>query len=80
VTESPEFKIIKVTRVMEASPAAEAGLKTGDVVLEVDGRAASEYTLHTLREMFRKEGKLYSMKIKRGDETMKIELKTRKLI
>lgn len=80
ISDSPQFKLVKINRVMEASPASEAGLKTDDVILEVDGRAASEYTLHNLREMFKKEGKQYRLKIKRGDETLQVQLKTRRLV
>jgi hypothetical protein len=80
ISESPEFKLIKINRIIEGSPAAEAGLKAEDVMLEVDGRAASAYTLHTLREMFKKEGKTYSLKVRRGDETLQVKLKTRRLI
>ncbi|MBD0369873.1 MAG: aspartyl protease family protein [Pyrinomonadaceae bacterium] len=80
VSESPQFKTIKINRVMDASPASEVGLKADDVVLEVDGRAAAEYTLHTLREMFKKEGKEYRLKIKRGEETLQVQIKTRRLI
>jgi hypothetical protein len=80
VTDVPQFKTIKVNRIMENSPAAEAGLKAEDVILEVDGRAASEYTLHTLREMFKKEGKTFRLKVRRGEETLQVELKTRRLI
>ncbi|HKS29877.1 MAG TPA: aspartyl protease family protein [Pyrinomonadaceae bacterium] len=80
ITDVPQFKTIKVIRVMENSPASEVGLKAEDVLLEVDGRAASEFTLHSLREMFRKDGKTYSLKVKRGEETLDFKLKTRKLI
>lgn len=80
ITDAPDFKTVRISRVMEESPASEAGLKTDDVILEVDGRAATEFTLHALREMFRKEGKLYRLKIKRGEETLEVELKTRRLI
>lgn len=80
VTDPPQFKTIKINRVMAGSPAAEAGLKVEDVILEVEGRAASEYRLHTLREMFKKEGKTFSFKVKRGDETLMVKLKTRRLI
>jgi predicted aspartyl protease len=80
VTDVPQFKTIKVIRVMENSPAAEAGLKAEDVILEVEGRAASEYTLHTLREMFKKEGKTFALKVRRGSETLEVKLTTRRLI
>lgn len=80
VTDVPQFKIIKVNRVMENSPAAEAGIKVEDVILEVDGRAASEFTLHVLREMLKKEGNTFKLKIKRGEEILQMVLKTRRLI
>lgn len=80
VTDVPQFKTIKVNRVIENSPAAEAGLKEGDVLLEVEGRAASGYTLHALRDMFKEEGKTYSLKLARGDQTMQLKLTTRRLI
>ena len=80
ITDSPQFKLVKVHRVIEGSPAAEAGIKADDLILEVNGRAASELTLNTFREMLKKEGQQYNLKIKRGDETLRIQLKTRRLI
>jgi hypothetical protein len=80
ITESPQFKLIKVQRIIEGSPAAEAGLKPEDVILEVDGRDASAFTLHTLREMFKQEGRPYRLKIRRNDETLQVQFKTRRLI
>ncbi|HYO92108.1 MAG TPA: aspartyl protease family protein, partial [Pyrinomonadaceae bacterium] len=80
ITDVPQFKIIRVNRVLENSPAAEAGLKVEDVILEFDGRAASEFTLHALRDLLKKEGKTYSLKIKRGEETLQVKIKTRRLL
>ncbi len=80
VTDSPVFKQIRINRVIEGSPAAMAGLKPEDIVLEVEGRPASSYTLHALREMFRKEGREYRFKIKRGEEVLDFRFKTRRLI
>lgn len=80
LTDSPQFKLIKINRVIVGSPAAEAGLKPEDVILEVDGRTASRLTLHSLREMFKKEGREYLLKIKRGEELVQVRLKTRRLI
>jgi len=80
ISAGPDFKLIKIHRIIEGSPAAEIGLKAEDVILEVDGRAASEYTLHTLRELFKKEGKTYALKVRRGEEPLQFKLKTRRLI
>lgn len=80
VSDPPQFTTIKINRVLAGTPAAEAGLKAGDVLLEVDGRAASEFRLHALREMLKKEGKTLSFKVKRGEETLEVKLKTRRLL
>lgn len=80
LTDSPQFKLIKVHRVIEGSPAAEAGIKAGDMILEVNGRAVSQLTLNTIREMLKKEGQQFNLKIQRGDETLQTQFKTRRLI
>ncbi|MEO6565156.1 MAG: PDZ domain-containing protein, partial [Casimicrobiaceae bacterium] len=43
----------KVIDVVAAGPAAQAGLKTGDVIVEVNGRAWSELTLPVVRDILR---------------------------
>jgi membrane-associated protease RseP (regulator of RpoE activity) len=48
--ETAGFRIISVS---SGTPAAEAGLHLGDVIVAVDGRPASSITLPTLRDEFR---------------------------
>ena len=43
----------KVIDVVAAGPAAQAGLKNGDVIVEVNGRAWSELTLPVVRDILR---------------------------
>jgi len=43
----------KVVDVVAAGPAAQAGLKNGDVIVEVNGRAWSELTLPVVRDILR---------------------------
>lgn len=80
VSEGPEFKIIRVNRVLTQSPAEEAGIKQGDEIVSVSGRPATEHRLVTLREMLRQPGKVVSLQIKRGTEKISVALKTRRLI
>lgn len=80
VTNSPLFKSVRVQRVIDNSPASEAGIKPDDEIISVNGRPASEYRLMRLREMFREEGRVYELRLKRGDQEMTVKLKTRKLI
>jgi C-terminal processing protease CtpA/Prc len=47
----------RVVRVAPSSPGALAGLAHGDVLLELDGRAAKEFTLEEVRQQIRIDGK-----------------------
>ena len=42
--EGRDYKILRVGRVFEDTPAAEAGLRDGDQILAVDGKPSSELT------------------------------------
>lgn len=57
----------EVGKVLPDSPAAEAGLQPGDLIIEVDGQPVS--TWQELNRIIRKsEGKPLKMVVKRGDE------------
>ena len=77
---SDDFKTLKVRRVGENSPAAEAGVREGDVISEIDGRPATELSLSEINKMFRQEGKEYLLGIIRGGEKVQIKLRSRRLI
>jgi twitching motility protein PilT len=47
----------RVVRVAPSSPGAQAGLSHGDVLIELDGRPAKEYTLEEVRQQIRIDGK-----------------------
>lgn len=80
VTESPAFDVVRVSRVLPNSPAAEAGLRPADEILSVAGRPAAAMRLAELREMFRQPDREYPLRIKRGSETLSVSLKTRRLV
>jgi hypothetical protein len=76
-----DFLTYVINDVDEGSPAAEAGIKEEDILLEIDGRPAREFTLEEIRRMFRQEGHEYELALKRGDkETIRVRLKLRRLI
>lgn len=77
---SPRFESVRVLRVLDDSPAAEAGFKPLDEIVAINNRPASEFRLMQLREMFRQIGREYQLEVKRGDDVMKLKLKTRRLI
>jgi len=73
------FKVIDVTA---HAPAEEAGLKTGDIITAIDGKAAAGIALPDLRYRFRNEapGTVVTFAVKRGSETKDIRVTLRDLI
>ncbi len=58
-----------VHTVYEGEPADKAGLRTGDVILTIQGRGANTYAMWELRELFRSgHGKEIPLTIQRGSD------------
>jgi PDZ domain/Aspartyl protease len=68
------YKIFRVTDVLENSPASEAGLQKGDVITAVDGRPASALSLSEIAEMFERSTS-YSLDIQRDDTRLRVTLR-----
>jgi hypothetical protein len=62
------------------SPAAEAGLVRGDVIVSVDGVPGSQRLLGELRERLRRPGERVALVVRRSGEEKRIEVVTRRLI
>ena len=71
------YRVFKVT---DGSPAGEAGLKEGDIVLEIDGRPASQVSMSELAEILQADGRECSLRIKRGETVLTIKMKLHTLI
>ncbi len=78
--EGTDFKTLRVSRVVENSPATEVGVREGDVVSAINGSPAAEFSLSQINKLFRQEGKECSLEIIRGVEHMELKLKLRRLI
>jgi S1-C subfamily serine protease len=65
--------------VANASPASEAGLKTGDKIVAINGQAADQFRVDQFQTMLNQAGKEYQLRVLRGAEllTMKIRLRKR---
>jgi hypothetical protein len=70
----------RVFKIIAGSPAAEAGLKEGDTVLEFDGRPAAHMSMREMTEGLQADGRECSLRVKRGEEILAIKLKLRRLI
>src|SRR5262249_18891426 len=78
-TEGKDRATVRVSDVLEDSPASEAGLQKDDIVVSVDGKSASELNVTKISEMFERT-QTYKLTIRRGEQTMQVSLTPRKLI
>ena len=78
-TASDDFHRFVVTAVLESSPAAEAGVKAGDEIAAIDGRAASELTLTAIVELFEQPLRR-TLTLRRRGEALDIALTPRVLV
>jgi hypothetical protein len=78
--EGNDFRVFIVHRIMENSPAAEAGLREGDQIVSINGQNAVSLTLDQLKHMFRQAGKEYLLGVKRGGTIQQVNIKMRRLI
>jgi hypothetical protein len=80
IAEGKALDGVRVHRVMDGSPAAEAGVQKGDLLLNLDGKPAAELGLEALRQALRQPGREASLELQRGQERLAVRLKLRRLI
>ncbi|MGB7923142.1 MAG: aspartyl protease family protein [Pyrinomonadaceae bacterium] len=80
LAEGQDFKLFRVHKLVPNSPAAEAGLRAGDIITNVDNQPAADLTLERVRQIFTQEGQTPLVSIKRGQETLHLRLRLRRLI
>jgi predicted aspartyl protease len=80
VSTPPDFKQVTVSRVLDGSPALEAGIQVGDVIESVDGTPVADIGLSSLRERLRLDGQDLKFSLRRGDERVTVAMKTRKML
>ncbi len=71
---------VTVKNVLAGSPAADAALAVNDELLAIDGNQVNGMTLEEVRALLRIDGKIYTLKIKRGNEERDVRLTTRRLV
>ncbi|SRR6266498_200489 len=69
-------KNVKVSDVLQAAAAGIAGLKTGDVLLEIEGQSVANMSLTEIKRMFIWDGRDRVISVKRGAATLNIKIKT----
>jgi hypothetical protein len=74
----PDLRIFEVAQVDAGTPAAEAGIRKGDIIAGVDEEAAADLTLAELRDLFRQVGHRYKLVISRSGETLEMNVQMRR--
>jgi membrane-associated protease RseP (regulator of RpoE activity) len=74
-TEAHEFAIVAVA---PDSPAAEANLRVGDVLKEIDGRRTRDMTLGDIQDAFSRAGVTCTVQMERGTHVDKATLPLRR--
>jgi hypothetical protein len=72
-----DLKAFEITEVAQKSAAADAGIKAGDVLLEVNGRPAFELGLQRLNTLLTRAGSTYRLTIRRGKKIQDVTLTLR---
>jgi hypothetical protein len=80
VGDGAHFSAYLIDDVDGGSPADEAGVRGGDVLTAIDGRPARSFALDEIRAMFRREGREYSLTLRRGGKTVRARVKLRRMI
>jgi hypothetical protein len=76
----PAFTPARISAVVPASPAAEAGFRAGGTIIDIDGRSAAKMTLEQLRQMLREPGKRHAIRVERDRTIVPLVIKTRELL
>jgi hypothetical protein len=74
------FARIKVAFVTPGTPAADAGLQVGDVIVAVDGRRVQKLELERVRRLFRLPESSHALTIRRDGAERVVQLRTRRLV
>ena len=71
---------IVVQSVAPNTPAAEAGIAAGDLIVSVDAAASNQRVLGQLRERLRRPNERVTLVVRRGSENRRVEFVTRRAI
>jgi hypothetical protein len=79
-SEPPDQITLRLVRVQDNSPAAEAGVQVGDVLVSLNDRPAAEIRTWQLTEALKRPGEQVNLVVKRGNEELSLLLVLRRLI
>ena len=80
VAKGANLKTFEVIQVQPGTPAADAGMRQGDLIAAIDDEAAADLTLSAIRDLFRQVGHEYKLLIDRQGQSLTISIKMHRLI
>jgi hypothetical protein len=81
ISDLPDSDGFKVFSVMPKTPASEAGLRAGDVIVAIDGEPAPTLGLARVQyDLFRQEGRRCRLTVRRKNERLEASIQLRRLI
>jgi hypothetical protein len=80
VARGDDFRTFQVQSVVEGGPAAKAGIRKGDTLIEMDGKPAARLTLEQIRTTFTDAGATRLLTLRRGDEQLRVKLLLQRLV
>ena len=80
VAKGSNLKTFEIVNVAPHSPAADAGIKAGDIIAGINDEAAADIALASVRNLFRQVGHSYNLLIQRGDQTKQVSIQMRRLL
>jgi hypothetical protein len=73
-------KVFKIKQVLANTPASDAGLLKGDLIVAINNRPAAEFNLDQIEHMFIHDGQEFVISIKRNQQSLQTKIKLRRLI
>ncbi len=78
--EGTDFHTIVVRSVLPESPASASRMHRGDIIVAIDGKPASGYTLWQFEELLTKSGSTVALTLRRDDRSLVEYLALRSLV
>jgi C-terminal processing protease CtpA/Prc len=69
-----------VRTLIEQSPATDAGVAVGDLLIAIDGTLVRTMTLNDIRQRFQVPARRFALTVKRGVSMIELAITTRRLI
>ena len=76
VGEGLDFERFTVAKIMEKSPAAEAGLRLKDVVIAVDDQPLANLTIQQALRLSRPDDRMHVLRVRRGSQTLELHVRS----